>query len=93
MAGGEFLGRGWAFDLSEGRGVGPGPDGRVAEAGGEEKIRQSIWLILSTAPGERPTRPDFGCGIHELVFAPRTAGTLGEIIRAVTEALSRWEPR
>jgi hypothetical protein len=55
MAGGEFLGRGWAFDLSEGRGVAPGPDGRVAGAGGEEKIRQSIWLILSTAPGERPT--------------------------------------
>jgi Bacteriophage baseplate protein W len=93
MAGSDFLGRGWAFELGGAPGVGPGPDGRIAEAGADDKVRQSIWLILATAPGERVTRPDFGCGIHDLVFAPRTAGTLGEIIRAVTEALTRWEPR
>jgi hypothetical protein len=65
----------------------------IAEASGEEKIRQSIWLILSTSPGERIGRPDFGCGIHDMVFATRSSSTLGEVRRAVTQALQRWEPR
>jgi phage baseplate assembly protein W len=88
-----FLGTGWGFDLASG---GVGPDGTthgIAEASGEAKIRQSIWILLSTAPGERIGRPDFGCGVHDLVFATRTAGTMGEIARAVTEAIRRWEPR
>src|SRR5262249_53063545 len=55
--------------------------------------RQSIWTILSTAPGERVMRPDFGCGLAELVFAPNTPGTAGQIISAVREALGEWEPR
>lgn len=87
-----FLGRGWGFDRAGG-GVGLDTGRQIAEASGDEKIRQSIWLILSTARGERIGRPDFGCGIHDLVFATRTAGTLGDIARAVTEALGRWEPR
>lgn len=88
-----FLGRGWAFDL-RGGGVGVDTERKhVAEAGGEEKIRQSIWLILSTARGERVGRPDFGCGIHDLVFSTPTAGALGDIARSVREALAQWEPR
>lgn len=78
---GSFLGRGWNFALSKPFGVGPsGSGGPIAEASGEEKLQQSIWLILSTAPGERIGRPDFGCGIHDLTFAPRSASTLGEEI-------------
>lgn len=89
-----FLGKGWNFALSQPFGVGPSPGGHpIREASGEEKISQSIWLILSTAPGERIGRPDFGCGLHDLVFAPRTAGFLGELSRTVTAALQRWEPR
>jgi hypothetical protein len=88
-----FFGAGWSFGLTEDGGIGLDADGRLAEASGEEKIRQSIWLILSTAPGERVARPDFGCGIHDLVFSPRTVGAMGEIIRAVREALEAWEPR
>lgn len=89
-----FLGRGWNFSLRpDSAGVGVDAQGQIAEASGDEKIRQSIWVILSTAPGERVGRPDFGCGIHDLVFAPRTAGTLGELSRSVTTALQRWEPR
>jgi uncharacterized protein len=89
-----FLGSGWAFGLDEGApGVGLDPGSAIAAASGEDKVRQSIWLLLSTARGERIGRPDFGCGIHDLVFAPRTTGTLGEVRRAVTEALDRWEPR
>ena len=89
-----FLGTGWSFGLMEaGQGIGLDADGRVAEASGEDKIRQSIWIILSTAPGERVARPDFGCGIHDLVFSLRTVGAMGDVIRAVREALDAWEPR
>src|SRR5262245_11133805 len=89
-----FLGNGLRFGLSdEAPGLGLDPAGRVAEAGGEDPIRQSIWLILGTAPGERVGRPSYGCGIHDLVFATRTAGTMGDVIRAVESALALWEPR
>jgi phage baseplate assembly protein W len=82
-----FFGRGWPFPVK------PGPNGRMSLLGGEEKIRQSIWLILSTAPGERQMRPDFGCGIHDLVFQPNTAALRGVVRARVQDALVRWEPR
>jgi phage baseplate assembly protein W len=85
-AGGDFLGRGWAYPLV---GSGKGP----RWAGGADKIRQSIWLILSTAKGERPMLPDFGCGIHDLVFAANTAGLRGLVGAEVRDAITRWEPR
>lgn len=85
-SGGDFLGRGWAYPLRTERGA-------IAAARGEESVRQSIWLILSTAPGERRMRPDFGCGLHELVFATSDATTAGTIEAAVRDALLRWEPR
>lgn len=88
-----FLGNGWCYGLSgEGQGVGL-DGGAIAESGGDESVREAIWLILSTAIGERMGRPDFGCGIHDLVFGTMTAGSMGEVITAVTQALDRWEPR
>jgi phage baseplate assembly protein W len=83
----EFLGVGWFFPsrLDD--------KGRVALAEHEESIRQSIWMILSTAPGERVMRPDFGCGIHDLVFAPNNASTWGRVEGEVRQALVQWEPR
>jgi phage baseplate assembly protein W len=83
----EFLGTGWNYP--------PKLDGKgqVAMVEHEENVRQAIWLILSTAPGERVMRPDFGCGIHDLVFAPNSPGTAGQIIGEVRQALVRWEPR
>ena len=59
----------------------------------EESVRQSILLILGTAPGERLMRPEFGCGIHDLVFENLSFGTLGRVQHAVDEALLRLEPR
>jgi uncharacterized protein len=82
----DFQGRGWPFLVRP-------TGGGLALVGGEEKIRQSIWLILSTAPGERQMRPDFGCGIHDLVFEPNTAALRGVIQERAREALTRWEPR
>jgi phage baseplate assembly protein W len=82
-----FLGSGWAFPLRR------DASGDVARAAAEDLVAQSIWLILATAPGERVQRPDFGCGIHELVFAPNTATTAGRVADAVRDALVRFEPR
>jgi phage baseplate assembly protein W len=59
----------------------------------EESIRESIWIILGTAPGERVMRPDFGCGIHDLVFAVNGAETVGRVTNLVRQALIQWEPR
>ena len=81
-----FLGVGWSFPVSL-------DGGRIATAGSEESIRQAIWIILATARGERKMRPDFGCGIHDLVFAANSADTAGRAATDVREALIRWEPR
>lgn len=82
-----FLGRGWGFPIV------PGRDGRLRLTNQEEAIRNSIFLILSTSPGERIMRPDFGCGIHDLVFQANTANLRGALQIQVREALVRWEPR
>ena len=83
----DLIGRGWPFPLK------PGPDRSLRTVGGAEKVRQSIWLILATAPGERLMLPDFGCGIHDLVFEANTAALRGLVQANVREALLRWEPR
>jgi len=83
----EFVGRGWSFPLGVGRG------GGIALVGGDRDIERAIRMVLSTAPGERPMRPEFGCGIHQYVFAPSDARTAGTIAFEVTRALERWEPR
>jgi hypothetical protein len=82
-----FIGRGIAYPMRI------GPDGRIALTSREEEIAESIRLILGTSPGERPMRPDFGCPIHEHLFAPADATTTGLIAFEVRNALRRWEPR
>ena len=84
----DFLGRGWAMPVA----LDP-RTGLVAAAEYEEDIRQSIRIILETAPGERVMRPNFGCGIHELVFAAVDTTTLQRIRSTVEEALRRCEAR
>jgi phage baseplate assembly protein W len=84
---GEFLGVGWAYPVALDE------EGQIAIARYEESIHQAIWVILGTAKGERAMRPDFGCGIHDLVFAPNSAGTAGRVAGEVREALLIWEPR
>jgi uncharacterized protein len=56
-------------------------------------VRQSIMLLLTTAPGERVMRPDYGCDLQKLVFLPNDATTHGLAIHYVRRALQRWEPR
>ncbi|MFZ0771189.1 MAG: GPW/gp25 family protein [Candidatus Sulfotelmatobacter sp.] len=83
----DFLGKGWGFPVHQDEGH------RISISRGEESIRESIWIILATAPGERVMRPDFGCGLHHLVFAVNEAATLGQVKKQVRDALVRWEPR
>jgi hypothetical protein len=83
----EIIGRGWAFP--------PRLDhrGRVATVGGEQEIEEAIRIILATAPGQRVMRPEFGCRLQEIVFAPNNGQTAALAERHVRQALARWEPR
>ena len=83
----EYIGQGLAFPLQV------NPQGGIALASGEHDIEQAIRVILSTAPGERVMRPEFGCRIHELIFAPHDAETESLVVYYVEEALAQWEPR
>ena len=83
----DFLGVGWKFPLQ----VTPG--GQIAQARYEQRIEESIYLILSTAKGERVMLRDFGCGIHDRVFAPNDSVVLSTVVSEVREALVRFEPR
>jgi phage baseplate assembly protein W len=83
----QFIGRGWGFPLRV------DSTGGIALVGREQEIEEAIRLILGTSPGERPMRPDFGCRIHEYLFASADAETAGAIGREVRSALQRWEPR
>jgi phage baseplate assembly protein W len=83
----DFIGRGWGFPLRV------GPTGGIGMVEREQEIEEAIRLVLGTAPGERPMRPEFGCGIHDYVFAPSDGETAGHIAREVRAALDRWEPR
>jgi phage baseplate assembly protein W len=67
--------------------------GALALARGEEDVQEAIEVILGTAPGERPMRPEFGCGIHDLVFDTIDAALGGRVEREIRNALAQWEPR
>jgi hypothetical protein len=83
----EFIGRGWAFPLRT------DATGGIALVTREREIEEAIRLILGTAPGERPMRPEFGCRIHEYVFSSADGSTASSIAAEVKSALRRWEPR
>jgi len=87
----EILGTGWGFPVERVDEDGVGL--RFAKARYEESVRQSIVIILSTAKGERVMRPDFGCGLHDLVFAVNSSATQSMAAFHVREALEDWEPR
>ena len=84
---GDLIGSGWAFPGQ----ITPGGSVRLVRDG--EEIDAALRMILTTAPGERVMRPDFGCSMWEQVFAPVNANTLGLIEQSVKEAVTRWEPR
>lgn len=83
----DLTGSGLAFPLhADARGA-------LALTGGVDDIEQAIALILGTAPGGRPMRPEFGCAVHDVTFDTIDAAVIGKVQTAVHEALERWEPR
>lgn len=83
----DFLGVGWKYPVRT------DATGKIAMSRYEEDIQEAIRIILGTAKGERVMRPDFGCGIHELVFAPINTATMTLVENSVREALTLWETR
>ena len=82
-----FLGTGWRFPIR------PDATGGLAWSDGERSIEEAMWLILSTARGERPMLPRFGCGIHDRVFGADSPVGRASLAQEVRDALTRWEPR
>jgi len=82
-----FLGNGWTYPVA------PGRDGALAYTAGPDKVAQSIWIVLDTAPGERVMRPTFGCGLRRYLMAPNTTATRALIKHDVQIALANFEPR
>lgn len=82
-----ILGSGWQFPVVLGK------DDAIAMSHHEQKIKESIMIILGTAKGERVMRPDFGCDIHDFVFSIVNTSALTRMENSVKEALILWEPR
>jgi phage baseplate assembly protein W len=82
-----FLGKGWQFPVALDE------RGEVELAEYEESVRQSIWVILGTSKGERMMRPDFGCGIYDMVFEVNSSTTASQAAEEVRDALLSFEPR
>ena len=80
------LGRGWRFHVLP-------AGGDLAYDEGADKVRQAMWIVLDTEPGERLMRPGFGCGLRRYLMKPNSAATRALIGQDVAAALGAWEPR
>jgi uncharacterized protein len=86
--GNNFLGRGWSFP--------PRFDGKLSQLEMvelDEDVRESLFVLFSTRPGERPTNPEFGCRVHELIWRPMDQATIFLIKEAIEVAVNDYEPR
>ena len=87
MADRPFLGKGWRFPVAINL------TGGLSSSQLEESVRESIFIVLGTAPGERVNRPQFGCRIHDLMFDPNNSITAARAVYYCEEALYKYEPR
>ena len=83
----EFLGQGWAFPVRV------NARGGLDWSAGAQSIDEAIWIILATPRRSRIMEPEFGCGLHDYVFAPNNSNTRAIITSEVRNALVRFEPR
>jgi len=82
-----FVGTGWSWPVEA------DATGAIALVSGAGELEQAMYLVLATAPGERPMRPEFGCRLQEFVFASADANTAALVAAEVRASLVRWEPR
>ena len=83
-----FLGTGWSFPPEF-----QGQAKAVKMVSDEEDIRHSLWILLSTAPGERTMQPAYGCGLRTLVFESISASVCTEMQDMIERAILFFEPR
>jgi len=63
---------------------------RTATTGDDDWVRDLIEQVLFTVPGERVNRPDFGCGLLQLVFAPNSSELAAATQFTIASALQQW---
>lgn len=91
--------RGWRFvvpgadDPDPTTGLRAAPTGALATVEDDDAVRQALLLLISTGPGERVMRPEYGCDLRKLLFAPNDDTAAGLAIHYVRQAVERWEPR
>jgi phage baseplate assembly protein W len=83
----DIIGTGWKFPIKV------NARGGLSWSSGADRIRDAIWIVLGTSPGERVMRPSFGVGAKDYVFEPNSSGSQTRLASAIREALTRWEPR
>lgn len=82
-----FLGVGFKFPFQV------GPNGGILFSKYEQNIEECVRIIIGTALGERQMRPDWGCRVHDYVFAPNNTNTQTLVAAAVEESLAKHEFR
>jgi uncharacterized protein len=87
MNGADIIGRGWRFPIKV------NAKGGLDWSEGPDRIRDAIWIVVSTSLGERLMRPEFGAGLKDYVFEPNSDIVRAELASAVRRALIQWEPR
>jgi phage baseplate assembly protein W len=83
-----FLGAGWGFPPAFTR----SPD-MVQMVSDEKDIKESIFIILSTTPGERIMQPEFGCDLKRLAFEINDSTLIATFNHLIYHALLNFEPR
>lgn len=84
----EFLGKGWSFPVSF-----TAKDATAHMVDGVLDVEQSLWILLSTEPGERTMNPGYGCRLKGLVFEVINSNSIARIRRTVEQAILYYEPR
>ncbi len=83
-----FLGTGWAFPPEFEQ-----AGGTTSMMSDAEDIHSSLEILLSTRPGERVMRPEYGCNLDELIFEPLTTTFKTYIKDLIHTAILYHEPR
>lgn len=88
MADNSFLGKGMKFPMQ----INPA-NGRIVVSSESESVKESVYLILMTAMGERLVRPDFGSTIEEYTFMDVNSASINMMIMTIKRQLTLQEPR
>lgn len=83
----DIIGVGWKFPIRV------NAKGGISYSSGPDRIQDAIWIILSTALGERQMRETFGAGVNDYVFQSNSDVVRAQLAAAVSAALAKWEPR